>query len=113
MSSLSIEAWVKPNPTAKSVPAGVIEFYISGDDKVRMEQAQEFLQTSTEKEVFLDVDYSTLALVPPQGFGEMTDCQLRVYLRAEDQRGQFHLVGRRAQDGALIYTNAMMIDMLT
>jgi hypothetical protein len=35
---------------------------------------------------------------------------MRVYLSAE--RGQFHLVGHRASDGSLIYTNAVLIDQL-
>lgn len=113
MSSLAIESWVKSSDTAKSVPGGIVEFYISGDDKIRMERAQEHLQRSAEKEVLLDVDPATIDLVLPQGCGELRDCQLRVYLRSEDLRGQFHLVGHRASDGALIYTNAMMIDMLT
>jgi hypothetical protein len=33
-------------------------------------------------------------------------------LRAKDQRGQFHLVGHRASDGSLIYTNALLIALL-
>lgn len=112
MSSLSIESWVKPNSTAKSVPGGIIEFYISGDDKINMERAQEHLRNSADKEVLVEVNYATLKLIPPPSCGELIDCKLRVYLREEDQRGQFHLVGKRERDGALIYTNSMMIDML-
>jgi len=51
-------------------------------------------------------------LVTPQECGPLSDCRLRVYLSAGDERGQFHLVGHRASDGSLIYTNAVMIDQL-
>ncbi|POA17870.1 hypothetical protein C1886_19770 [Pseudomonas sp. FW300-N1A1] len=41
----------------------------------------------------------------PQGNKPLADCQMRVYLHCE--RGQFHLVGHRASDGSLIYSNAV------
>jgi len=53
-----------------------------------------------------------MELITPEECGPLSDCQLRVYLSAGDQRGQFHLVGHRASDGSLIYTNAVMIDQL-
>ncbi|WP_349572437.1 hypothetical protein [Azotobacter salinestris] len=112
MSSFEIESWCKASPTEKSVPQGLIHFYISGDDRVRLEQAEERLQSSGESEALVDVDRRTLELVTPPGCGPLSDCHLRVYLRPEDQRGQFHLVGHRASDGSLIYSNALLIDSL-
>ncbi|MOA19951.1 hypothetical protein D3C78_1403630 [compost metagenome] len=67
---------------------------------------------SRETEVMVDVDVASLDLVLPEGYGPLSDCQFRVYLGGEDQRGQFHLVGHRASDGSLIYSNAVMIDQL-
>jgi len=46
----------------------------------------------------------------PEGYGPLSDCQMRVYIHNE--RGQFHLVGHRASDGSLIYSNAVLIDQL-
>lgn len=112
MSSFEIESWCKPSPAEKSVPMGLIHFYIGGDQRVKLEQAEERLQRSGAAEELLDVDLATLELVTPPECGPLSDCQLRVYLRKEDQRGQFHLVGHRASDGSLIYSNAVLIDAL-
>ncbi|MNF17463.1 hypothetical protein D3C80_2209880 [compost metagenome] len=55
---------------------------------------------------------TTMELVTPDECGPLSDCQLRVYLSRDDQRGHFHLVGHRQSDGSLIFTNAVMIDQL-
>ncbi|MCY1558702.1 hypothetical protein D9M68_956600 [compost metagenome] len=52
-----------------------------------------------------------MELSTPEECGPLSDIQWRVYLDA-DERGQFHLVGHRASDGGLVYTNAVMIDQL-
>ncbi|MDV7211557.1 hypothetical protein [Azotobacter beijerinckii] len=112
MSSFEIESWCKTKPTEKSVPMGLIHFYIGGDDRLHLEQAEERLQNSGESEALVNVDPSTLELVTPPECGPLADCHLRVYLRPEDRRGQFHLIGHRASDGSLIYSNALLIDSL-
>lgn len=112
MSSFEIESWCKTNPAEKSEPMGLIHFYIGGNDRLKLEQAEERLQNSGEAEVLVEVDRGTLELVTPPECGPLSDCHLRVYLRQEDRRGQFHLVGHRASDGSLVYTNALMIDAL-
>lgn len=112
MSSFSIEGWFKPVGEQKSTPIENIDFYLSGDDHLHLEQAEERLQKSHEPEELVDVNLETLQLVLPRWFGDVADCQFRVYLRPDDQRGQFHLLGHRASDGCLIYTNAVLIDQL-
>lgn len=112
MSAFDIESWCKKSPTEKSEPMGQMHFYISDDDHINLEQAEERLQKSGEKEARVDVDPRTFDLKPPPECGALSDYYLRVYLRPDDQRGQFHIVGHRSSDGALVYTNAMMIDML-
>lgn len=112
MSSLSIEGWRKTGSTEQSTPLEQIHFYISGDDHLRLEQAEEQLQRTHEQEVMVDVNLETLQLVLPEGCGPLSDCRMRVYLRPDDQRGQFHLVGHEDSDGSLIYTNAVLIDQL-
>ncbi|MCY1180337.1 hypothetical protein D9M73_207710 [compost metagenome] len=77
---------------------------------MRLEQAEERLQKTHEPEAMVDVDMDTLALIIPEGYSPLSDCQMRVYLHHE--RGQFHMVGHRASDGSLIYTNAVLIDQL-
>lgn len=111
MNTFTIEGWCKARGAQKSTPMGQIHFHINEPDHVRLEQAEERLQQTHEPEAMLSVDMSTMELVTPQECGPLSDCQLRVYL-SSDQRGQFHLVGHRASDGSLIYTNAVMVDQL-
>ncbi|HUE93249.1 hypothetical protein [Pseudomonas sp.] len=112
MNTLTIEGWCKPNPAQKSTPLGQIQFHLSENDHVRLEQAEERLQKTHEAELMVDVDMATLELSMPPECGPLSDCRFRVYLSEDYQRGQFHLVGHLASDGSLIYTNAVMVDQL-
>ncbi|MFS2067154.1 hypothetical protein ACEN9D_00120 [Pseudomonas sp. CT11-2] len=110
MSTLTIEGWCKPRPDQKSIPIGEIHFYVDGPLHLRLEDAEERLQKTHEREAMVDVDMSSMELILPEGYAPLSDCQMRVYLH--DERGQFHLVGHRASDGSLIYSNAVLIDQL-
>lgn len=111
MNTLTIEGWCKASGAKKSTPMGQFHFRVNEADHVRLEQAEERLQQTHEPEALVEVDMSSMELITPHECGPLSDCQLRVYLSA-DQRGQFHLAGHRASDGSLIYTNAVMIDQL-
>lgn len=108
MSALTIEGWCKTSAEQKSTQIGEIHFYVDNPLRRRLEQAEEGLQKSHEREAMVDVDMSTLDLKLPEGYGPLSDCQMRVYLHYD--RGQYHLVGHRASDGSLIYSNAVLID---
>lgn len=112
MSTLTIEGWCKSDGDRRSSPVGDIHFDIQGPTHTALEQAEERLQQSHEPEAMVDVDMETLNLVLPEGCGPLADCRLRVCL-SNDERGQFHLVGHRASDGSLIYTNAVLIAQLS
>lgn len=113
MSTLTIASWRKVGDE-KSTPMGDIHFEINGDTHLSLEQAEERLQKTHEREIMLDADMSAMELKMPEGCGPLSDCQFRVYLSEQGQhRGQFHLVGHLARDGSLIYTNAVLIDQLT
>lgn len=113
MNTLTIEGWCKRSDDETSTPVGNIQFYVSEPTHLLMEKAEERLNnTEDESEVMVDADMATLDLILPEGCGPLSDCQFRVYLGGEDRRGQFHLVGHRASDGSLIYSNAVMIDQL-
>ena len=110
MSALTIEGWCKPSRDKKSTHVGEIHFYVDVPLRKRLEDAEERLQKTNEREVMVDVDMATLELKVPEGYGPLSDCQMRVYLDDREKRGQYHLVGHRASDGSLIYTNAVLID---
>ncbi|MDA7088457.1 hypothetical protein PH586_18920 [Pseudomonas sp. SA3-5] len=111
MNTLTIEGWCKASGATKSTPVGSFHFRVSEPDHLRLEQAEERLQKAHEAETLVDADVTELELSLPEECSPLSDCQWRVYLDA-DQRGHFHLVGHRASDGGLVYTNAVMIDQL-
>ena len=106
MSTLTIEGWCKANGAQKSTPVGEIHFYVDGPLHLRLEEAEERLQKTQEREAMVDVDMSSLELIIPEGYGPLSDCQMRVYL--QHGRGQFHLIGHRASDGSLIYSLSLI-----
>ncbi|AGI23108.1 hypothetical protein ACYCAX_19040 [Pseudomonas sp. MT3] len=112
MSAMTLEGWCKTRPDQKPTPLEDIHFFVSDADHLRLEHAEEYLQNSGAHDVMVDADLDNLDLKMPEGFGPLSDCQYRVYLSHGDQRGHFHLVGHRASDGSLIYTNAVLIDQL-
>ena len=110
MSALTIEGWCKAIGAQNSTPLGEIHFFVDGPLHLRLEEAEIRLQKTHEPEAMVDVDMSTLELILPEGYAPLSDCQMRVYL--QHSRGQFHLVGHRASDGSLIYSNSVLIDQL-
>ena len=110
MSNLTIEGWYKKNIDDKAIPLGDIHFYVDGPLHLRLEQAEEHLQQTFEPETLVQVDMHSLELNLPDECGPLSDCHMRVYLH--NDRGQFHIVGHRAVDGSLMYTNAILIDQL-
>ena len=112
MNTFSIEGWRKADNHSKSIPIGTLQFHVSEAEHLRLEQAEEELQRSGRKDTMIDADMQTLALVMPAGFGPLNACKWRVYLGGEEGRGQFHLVGNSAEDGSLVYSNAVMVDLL-
>lgn len=113
MNTLMLEGWCKPPGAQQPLPLEPIGFHISERCHLQLEAAEEELLRTHEKEKFIDVDARELELDMPAGCGRLVDCQLRVYLGGMDhKRGQFHLVGHRALDNSLVYTNAVMVDLL-
>jgi hypothetical protein len=111
MNTLTIEGWCKASGATKSTPIGQFQFHVSEPEHLRLERAEERLQKTHEPETMVDADVTTMELSTPDECGPLSDIQWRVYLDA-DERGQFHLVGHRASDGSLVYTNAVMVDQL-
>jgi hypothetical protein len=92
---------------------GDVHFHVDAESRRRLEAAEETLAEKHEKEMMVPATRETLELVTPSECGELSDCAFRVYLKNDtEHRGQFHLVGHRAEDGALIYSNSVMIDQL-
>ena len=112
MSAMTLEGWCKISADQKPIPLEDIQFQLTGEDRLRLERAEAYLQENGQREMMVDADMDSLDLTLPDDYGPLADCMFRVYLNHTDQRGQFHLVGHRASDGSLIYTNAVLIDQL-
>ena len=112
MNTFTLESWCKETGELYSSPIGHIHFRINENCRLLLEEAEIALQETHKPEAFVPIDMSTMELETPPECGRLSDCQLRVYLRPSDDRGQFHLVAHRAMDGSLIYSNAVMVDQL-
>ncbi|MGI9295410.1 MAG: hypothetical protein ACR2PS_15635 [Pseudomonadales bacterium] len=112
MNTLTLEGWCKPEGASKSTPIESIHFRVSEASHLLMEEAEERLKSSGERETFVAVAMATMELQTSDDCGPLSDCRLRVYLNPTDQRGHFHLVGHRASDGSLVYSNSLMVDTL-
>jgi hypothetical protein len=113
MNTLTVEGWCRKSDAQPPMPLERIRFHISDRCHLQLEAAEEELRRTHEPEKFVDVDMRELALQTPAECGPLAHCQLRVYLGGMDNsRGQFHLVGHRASDDSLVYTNAVMVDQL-
>lgn len=112
MNTFTLDAWCKPPGEHKSMPMGHIHFHISDDIHLQLERAETVLaQRQAEREMEIPADMDSLELDLEEST-ELDDCHFHVYMRKDFERGQFFLVGHRAEDGALVYSNAVMVDQL-
>ena len=112
MDTLTVEGWCEKSGVDKPVPLEKIRFHISAACHRELEAAEDELHKTKAPEKFIEVDMAALALEMPAAVGPLSDCRFRVYLGPLDGRGQFHLVGHRASDNDLVYTNPVMVDQL-
>ncbi len=112
MNTLSIEGWCKPEGASKSTRIESLHFRVSEAAHLEMENAEEKLRESDTTEVFVTPDMAGLELETSADCGELTDCKFRVYLNADDQTSNFHLVAKRVSDGALIYSDAVLVEFI-
>ena len=112
MNTMTLDGWCKPQGAPKSTPIGMIHFRISEQDHLKLEQVEDELHHSVHKEAMMPLDMSGMELETPDTCGPLSDCQARIYLSPDNERGQFHLVGHRSSDGSLVYTNSVMVDQL-
>ena len=56
MNTLSIDGWRKADNDSKSIPIGILHFYVSESEHLRLEQAEEQLQRSGVRDAMIDAD---------------------------------------------------------
>lgn len=112
MNTLSIEGWCKPEGASESTRIESLHFRVSEEAHLEMEKAEKRMQESGEREAFVAADMNTLELATSDDCGELTDCKFRVYLSGDDHTANFHLVAKRVSDGALIYSDAVLVEFV-
>ncbi|MDX1452997.1 MAG: hypothetical protein R3183_10600 [Oleiphilaceae bacterium] len=112
MYALTLDSFVKPDNAARSQPAGLVHMEIKAADYRRLEEAEAQLQREHKREMMIEIDPRELNLELPKNIPELEDCQMRVYIHDDDERGHFHLVGHCKGDHRLFYTNAVMVDYM-
>lgn len=112
MNTFTIEGWRKGADAHTSTPVEMMHFRINEHYHLLLEKAEEALLENGLDDMMINIDMSTMELQTSNDCGELSDCQLRVYLSKAYPRGQFHLVGHLAKDASLVYSNAIMIDQL-
>lgn len=112
MNTLSIEGWSKGRTDESSQGGGLLHFRVAEKYHRALERAEEALQINLGGEQYIDVGLESLELHAAPEYGDIVDTRFRVYLSRNDQRGHFHLVGRRSSDDALIYSNSVMVEQL-
>jgi hypothetical protein len=109
---MTLEGWWKKPGAERPVALEHIRFRVSDDCHLLLEQVADGLVRNQEREALLNIDINELELEMPATCGPLEDCQLRVYISPWDERSHFHLVGHRAADHSLVYSNAVMVDQL-
>ncbi len=112
MNTLSIEGWCKPEGASKSTRIESLHFRVSEEAHLEMENAEQKMQESGASEVFITPEMEGLELATSADCGELTDCKFRVYLNGDDHTSNFHLVAKRVSDGALIYSDAVLVEFV-
>lgn len=112
MNTLTLEGWCKRAGAEDPLHIDSIHFRVSEECHLQLEAAEEELQKNHQAEAFVEIDMTSLELETSADCGALENCRLRVYLSPLDSRGHFHLVGHRASDHSLVYSNAVMVDQL-
>ena len=110
--TLSLEGWRKREEDDNPVEVRAIHFHIDETLRLLLEDAEEELQSREESERYIEVDNGKINLETSPDCGTLSDCHIRVYRDPADDRCHFHLVGHRASDNSLVYSNAVLIDNL-
>jgi hypothetical protein len=99
---ITVETFLKPNPQAESEAAGRTTLVIDENAFLALEKAEELYAVRDQD---IDVDL-------PSDIGALKEENVRIFLSPGSEAGHFHLVARRAEDDALVYTEPAMIRLV-
>ena len=106
---LALETWQTSDQTGNAEELGMSRLTIGDREYRSLDRIERQLREGDQREARVAMQPSRLNLETPPGCGPLAECQLRVYLREEDDTGHFQLLGTRAGDGGSVYTKAVML----
>lgn len=110
---LRLETFRKSDPSQPSVELGLTLLEFAEPEIRLLEELERQLQQSSEDALLHDISPEVINLEPPASCGELKQCQLRLVHEGDLDATHVHLVARQASDDSLIYTNTVMVRMLT
>ena len=106
---IALETWHTSEQTGNVQELGMSRMTIGDSEYRSLDTIEKQLREGNKREARVNVLPSRLNLETPPACGPLAECQLRVYLREEDDTGHFQLLGSRARDGGSIHTKAVML----
>ena len=100
-----------PGETSQELGVSTLEF---AEPEIRLlEKLEKELMQSDENSLLHDVSPKALHLDTPAACGALKDCQLRLVHENDLDASHVHLVAKQASDDSLVYTDTVMVRMLT
>lgn len=106
---LSLETFCKGADEQSSNEIGRSAVTVSADSYRKLEALEQQLRESDQQELFADIHDTAIDVETPDAVDQLRQCKVRLYLDGEQQAAHFHLVGHRADDNSLIYTNPVLV----
>ena len=109
---ISVDTFLKKNPRATSETVGRTTLCVEEKAFLELAEMEQTLQDSASRELTVPAAEGAIDIDAPRALGALQDPMVRVFLDRESQAGHFHLVAKRAQDQALVYTEPTMIRLV-
>ncbi len=109
---LSVDTFLKSTPEAKSDVVGRTTITVDEEGFRQLEKLEESLKSSGSEELLAPVHEAAIQAEVPADLGEIRDQKVRIFLGEDGETGQFHLVAKRVDDEALVYTEPTIIRLI-
>jgi hypothetical protein len=110
---LTLDTWQTTETQGTTQELGQTRLIIDDDHYRSLVDIENRLRERNKREFSSKIHPSKLTLETPPECGSLTDLQLQVYLREEDDTGHFQLLGTRTRDGQAIATTPVMMRTVT
>ena len=110
---LTLDTYRKDAPGQASQELGISTLEFAEPEIRLLEELEKELMQSDEDTLLREVSPEAIHLETPAACGELKDCQLRLVHENDLEASHVHVVARQASDNSLVYTDTVMVRMLT